>query len=104
MARVKKNDIVMAMGGVDSGKTGKVLFVDKSKGRVAVEGLHLVKKTLRKSQDNPQGRIVEKEASVFAARLMLYCPQCKTGVRINRVMEGDKRVRKCRSCRHAFEG
>jgi large subunit ribosomal protein L24 len=103
IARVRKNDIVAVMRGKDAGKTGKVLFVDTAKGRVVVEGLNLVKKALRKSQDNPKGGIVDKEASIHAARLMPYCPHCKKGVRIKRAVEDGKRVRKCRRCGHTFE-
>ena len=104
IARVKKNDIVVMIAGVEAGKTGKVLYVDRASGRVLVEGLNLVKKALRKSENRPQGGIVEKEAAVSESRLMLYCPECKKGVRIKRVPEGDRRVRKCKRCSHAFEG
>jgi len=104
IARVKKNDVVVAIAGVEAGKMGKVLYADRASGRVLVEGLNLVKKALRKSQDRPQGGIVEKEAPVAESKLMLYCPQCKKGVRIKRVAEGDRRVRKCKQCGHVFEG
>ena len=57
IARVKKNDIVVAVGGVEAGKMGKVLYVDRASGRVLVEGLNLVKKALRKSENRPQGGI-----------------------------------------------
>jgi large subunit ribosomal protein L24 len=104
VARIKKNDIVMAIAGADSGKTGKVLQVNPAMGRVLVEGLRLVKKTVRKSQDNPQGAIVDKEAAIAASNLMLYCPACKKGVRVKRVRDGGKPVRKCVSCGHSFDG
>jgi large subunit ribosomal protein L24 len=103
MVRVRKNDVVIVAGGEETGKTGKVLFVDRGRGRVLVEGLNLVKKALRKSQDRPQGGIVEKEAPLAVSQVMPYCPQCKRGVRISRVTDGDRRVRKCRRCGHAFE-
>jgi len=102
VARIKKNDVVVAISGVDVGKSGKVLDVDAVKGRAWVEGLNLVKKTLRKSQQNPQGGIVEKEGPLPLAKLMLFCPECKRGVRIRRVKEGSQWVRKCKRCGHAF--
>jgi large subunit ribosomal protein L24 len=103
VARIKKNDVVVVRSGKDAGKTGKVLFADLTAGRAIVEGLNLVKKTMRKSQDNPQGGIVDKEAPLAAAKLMLHCPECKKGVRIRRLREGDKPVRKCKECGHSFE-
>ncbi len=68
---VKKGDLVVAISGEDAAtkKTGKVLQVFPEKGRVLVEGFNLVKKTMRKSQDNPKGGIVEKEAPMAASKL-----------------------------------
>lgn len=95
---IRRNDTVVAMRGRDKGKQGKVLQVIADKNRAIVEGLNLVTKHLRKSQDNPKGGITRKEASIALANLMLYCQHCKKPVRVKRVAEGDKRVRKCRKC------
>ena len=100
---IRRNDIVVAVRGRDKGKQGKVLQVNVEKCRAVVEGLNLVTKHLRKSQDNPKGGIAKKEASIALANLMLYCPQCKKAVRVKRVTEGDTRVRKCKKCGHALE-
>ena len=104
ISRIKKNDIVIATKGTSSGKSGKVLEVLRSRDRVIVEGLKLIKKAMRKSKDNPQGGIVEKEGTMPIANLLLLCPQCKKGVRIGRGMDGDRRVRRCRICEHSFDG
>jgi large subunit ribosomal protein L24 len=101
--RIRKNDVVVATHGRDSGKTGKVLEVVTSKNRAIVEGVNLVTKHMRKSEANPKGGIIKKEASLALANLMLFCPQCKKGVRTARVMEGEKRLRKCKRCSHAFD-
>ncbi|MBN2301197.1 MAG: 50S ribosomal protein L24 [Lentisphaerae bacterium] len=101
--KIKKNDVVIAIAGVNAGKTGKVLQVFPSRGRVIVEGLNLIKKNMRKSQDNPNGAVVEKEASMAVSNLMLYCPECKKGVRILRIKEGKKRIRKCKLCVYSFD-
>jgi large subunit ribosomal protein L24 len=100
---IRRNDIVVATRGREKGKQGKVLQVNVEKRRVIVEGLNLVTKHLRKSQDNPKGGITRKEASIALANLMLYCQQCKKAVRVKRVIEGDKRVRKCKKCGQSFE-
>ena len=105
VATIKKNDTVIAVRGKSAGKTGKVLFVDRVKGRALVEGLNLVKKALRKSQDNPQGGFTDKEASIALPNLRPYCPTCKKGVRLRRRVDGDKRVRACvtKGCKHTFD-
>jgi large subunit ribosomal protein L24 len=100
---IRKNDVVTAISGVAAGKTGKVLQVLPAGDRAIVEGLKLVKKTLRKSQDNPQGGVVDRESPIALSNLMLYCPECKKGVRPNRVEDGSKHVRKCRRCGHLFD-
>lgn len=104
IAKIKKNDTVTVISGEEAGKTGKVLHVYGEKGRAIVEGLNLVKKCLRKTQENPQGGIVEKEGTLAISNLMLHCPDCKKGVRIRRDMDGQKRIRKCKGCGHSFDG
>ena len=103
--KIRRNDIVVVLHGRDASKdkTGKVLQVLPSRGRAVVEGLNLVTKHLRKSQDNPKGGITRKEASIALSNLMLYCAQCKRGVRASRVAEGGKRIRKCKRCGYAFD-
>lgn len=67
--RIKKGDLVEAIAGDDKGKTGKVLQVLSGGDRVLVEGLNFVKKHVRKTQDNPQGGVFEKEAPLHISNL-----------------------------------
>ncbi|HBO88011.1 MAG TPA: 50S ribosomal protein L24, partial [Verrucomicrobia bacterium] len=53
---------VEVIAGDDKGKSGKVLMVNIEQGRVLVEGVNFVKKHMQKSEDNPQGGVVEREA------------------------------------------
>jgi len=101
--RIKKNDTVIAVSGTNIGKTGKVLQVESARGRALVEGVNLVKKCLRKTQDTPQGGIAEKEAPINLSNLMLYCSECKKGVRVRRERDGDHAKRQCVRCGHAFD-
>lgn len=65
----KRGDVVKVLTGDDAGKTGKVLQVFPTQARAIIEGINYVKKHLRKSQDNPKGGIVEKEASMHVSNL-----------------------------------
>ena len=106
VVHIRRNDIVIARAGTPAsgGKTGKVLQVFPGRGRAIVEGLNYIHKTLRKSQDNPKGGIIQKEASISVSNLMLFCPHCKKGVRVSRVLnEQGKRLRKCGKCGHQFD-
>ena len=103
---IRRDDVVQVMSGSDAtaGKTGKVLQVLPAKGMAVVEGMNYVKKTIRKSQDNPQGGIVEKEGPVRISNLLLFCPRCKKGVRVSRARtEAGKPARRCRKCSHGFD-
>ena len=91
------------MRGRDKGKQGKVLQVLIGKNRAIVEGVNLVTKHLRKSQDNPKGGITHKEAAIAVANLRLFCAQCKKGVRVKHAREAGKRIRKCKGCGQAFD-
>ena len=62
--KIKKGDEVVVISGDHKGSKGKILEFIRSKNRVLVEGVNLVKKHERKTQDNPQGSIVERESSI----------------------------------------
>ena len=66
---VKKGDQVTVIAGKEKGKSGKIIAVLTSKNRVIVEGLHMIKKHTRKSQQNPNGAIVEREGSVHISNV-----------------------------------
>ena len=101
---IKRNDVVSVISGsaATGRRNGKVLRVFPSKGTAIVEGMNYIKKTIRKSQDNPNGAIVEKEAPIAISNLMLYCPHCKMHVKIARE-RADKMSRKCKRCGHSFD-
>ena len=67
--RIKKGDMVQAIAGDNKGKTGKVLQIVSGGERALVEGLNFVKKHVRKTQDNPQGGVFEKEAPIHISNL-----------------------------------
>src|SRR5207245_2086952 len=68
---VKKGDNVEVISGNFRGSSGKVLQVLPKKQRVLIEGVRIIKKHLRKSQDNPQGKIAEREGPVHISNVRL---------------------------------
>ena len=68
---VKRNDVVVVIAGSHKGKTGKVLEVLPAKQRARIEGVAMMKRHLKKSQEHPQGTISEREGSVHISNLML---------------------------------
>ncbi len=69
-SHIKRGDIVVVIAGAHRGKRGKVLEMLLGKQRARVEGVAMIKRHLKKSQDNPQGTIAEREGSVHLSNLM----------------------------------
>ena len=67
---VKKGDEVVVISGTERGKRGRIIRVLRGKGRVIVEGIMLIKRHTRKSQQHPQGAIVEREGSIHLSNVM----------------------------------
>ncbi|WP_372845883.1 50S ribosomal protein L24 [Pontiella sp.] len=63
-ATIKKGSTVTVIAGDDKGKSGKVLQMFPENGRILVEGVNFVKKHMQKSEGNPQGGVVEREAPI----------------------------------------
>ncbi len=68
---VKRGDPVVVISGSHKGKQGKILEILPAKSRARIEGVALVKRHLKKSQEHPQGSISEREGSVHISNLML---------------------------------
>ena len=69
--KIKKGDTVQIITGNDAGKIGRVIKAFLDKDRVVVEGVNMVKKHARPTQENPQGGIIEKEATIHISNVMM---------------------------------
>jgi large subunit ribosomal protein L24 len=67
---VKRGDEVVVIAGTERGKRGKIISVLTKKERVIVEGIKMMKRHTRKSQQYPQGAIVERESSIHISNVM----------------------------------
>ena len=75
---VKKGDQVEVISGNFTGSSGKILEVIHRKQRVLVEGVRIIKKHLRKSEDNPNGKIAEREGPIHISNVKLIERATKT--------------------------
>ncbi len=89
--KIKKGDKVVVIAGVDKGKEGKVLLVDRKNNRVIVEGINMIKKH-QKASANQQGGIFDKEAPINASNVMfLYKGKpTRIGYKVERVEKDGK--------------
>ena len=90
--KIRKGDTVQIMSGTDAGKVGRVIKVYLDKDRILVEGINIVKKHTRPSQDNPQGGIIEKESSIHVSNTLLMAGGKPTKVGY-KILEDGKKVR-----------
>lgn len=89
LARLRKGDNVVVMSGKDKGKKGKILRLDLDADKVVVEGVNLIKRHMRPTPKSPQGGILEKEAPIFASKVMPIDPKTGKGTRV-RIGKDDK--------------
>jgi large subunit ribosomal protein L24 len=82
--RIKTDDNVVVISGKDKGKTGKVLRVDREKGRVYVEGLNIVKRHQKPTALNPnaQAGVIEREGPIHVSNVALLDPKQKKATRV----------------------
>ena len=89
--KLKTGDKVVVITGKDKGKEGKILVVDRKKGRVIVEGVNIVSKHQKPNAANQQGGIIKKENFIDASNVMYLLNGKAT--RIGAKIENGKKVR-----------
>lgn len=96
---IRVDDTVEVITGNDRGSRGKVLRVDRTAGKLVVEGINQVYKHIRRSQRNPQGGRLSMEMPIQVSNVLLVCDACekktRTGVRFE---EDGSKVRYCKKC------
>jgi large subunit ribosomal protein L24 len=68
---VKRGDIVEVISGNNKGATGKILQIRPKKQQVLIEGVRMIKKHTRRSQDAPQGAIIEREGPIHISNVKI---------------------------------
>lgn len=95
--KIRKDDQVEIIAGKDKGKRGNVVRVLRDKDRVIVAGCNLVKKAMKKRNQQDRGGIVEVEAALHISNVAIVCKKCGP-TKIGYKLDGDKKVRVCRKC------
>ena len=99
MSHVRRGDTVAVISGRERGKRGKVLRVIPETGRVIVEKVNMMRKHQRPTQKLRQGGIIEREAALAIANVLLVCARCDQPSRAGIKILGDgRKVRVCRRC------
>ena len=88
--KIQKGDMVKIISGNDRGKSGRVIKVFPDRDRIIVEGINVVKKHSRPSEENPQGAILEKEMSIHISNAMYLNGDKASKIGIKRLNNGTK--------------
>jgi large subunit ribosomal protein L24 len=99
--KLRKEDQVQVVAGKDKGKQGKIIRLDRDKGRAIVAGVNMVKKAQKKRKQTDRGGIIEIEAPIQVSNIMIVCRKCGP-TRIGYKIEGDAKKRVCRKCGEAL--
>ena len=97
--KIRKNDNVLVIAGKDKGKKGKVRFVYPREDSLIVEGVNFIKKHARARGTVRQAGIIEREAPIRLADVMLLCSKCSHPTRGGfRFLQDGRKARICHAC------
>jgi large subunit ribosomal protein L24 len=99
--KLRKDDLVEVIAGKDKGKQGKIIKIDRAKGRAIVGGVNMVKKAMKKRKQTDRGGIADIEAALAISNVMIVCRKCGP-TRIGYKIEDGKKKRVCRKCGEAL--
>jgi len=92
--RIRKGDLVQVVAGADRGKQGRVIAVDRARGKVRVEKVRMQKRHLRPGRKALKtGGILEQEGYIDASNVMLVDPDSGAPSRVRIRVEDGRRTR-----------
>ena len=102
--RLRSNDNVLITKGRDRGKTGRIQRIFPDSNLVLVDGMNMVVRHTKPTQNLRQGGIIQKEMPIHASNVMLICNHCAqpTKTASRRLADGTK-ARACRKCQEVIE-
>lgn len=98
MPVIRRDDKVQVIAGDEKGSIGKVLKVEPARERVTIEKVNVSFRHVKKSQQNPQGGRIEREAPIHISNVLLFCEKCGKGGRVRVEFDGDDKKRVCARC------
>lgn len=96
MQRLQRGDLVQVISGDDKGKQGRISKVLTERNAVVVEGVNIVKRHLKATQQRPGG-ILEVEAPIAASKVMPVDPETGKVTRVRYQVQDGKKVRVAKS-------
>jgi large subunit ribosomal protein L24 len=99
MKKLKVNDEVVVTTGKNAGKIGKITSINRKTSKLTVEGVNEVKRSIKPSQQNPEGGFATKNLPIHASNVSLLSPKTKKPTKVKFVAGKDnKKVRTAKKC------
>lgn len=98
MQKIKVNDEVVVIAGKDKGKKGKVKSINFKQMTAMVDGVNVVKKAVRPTQENPSGGFADMEKSIHLSNVAVVSPKTGAATRIRIEEKDGKKVRIATKC------
>ena len=95
--KYRKGDLVQVLSGDDKGKTGIIKSVLRSTSRVIVEGVNIVKKSVKRSKEHPEGAILKVEKPIHLSNVAAYSTEKEKSGRVGYRIEDGKKCRYIKS-------
>lgn len=98
MEKLREKDEVVILAGKDKGKTGSIRQIFRKQNRLIVDGVNMVKKAVKPTQESPAGGIIEKEAPLHISNVAVVSPKTKKATRVKIENKDGKNIRVAVSC------
>jgi len=97
--KIRKGDNIQVIAGKDAGKRGKVEVANEKTRKVTIPDINIYKRHVKKSEQFPQGGIVELSRALDISKVSLVCPKCDKVTRVGyQIVDGVKK-RVCKKCK-----
>ena len=101
--KIKINDKVKISSGKDAGKTGKVIQAFPKEEKIVVEGVNIMKKSLKSKKQGEKGQVIELAGPLHVSKVALICPKCSLETKVGYKIDGESKKRVCRKCKEIIE-
>lgn len=98
MQKIKVNDEVVVLAGKDKNKKGKIKTINFKKNTVTIEGVNLVKKAVKPTQESPNGGFAEMEKPLNISNVAVVSPKSGKATKVGILVKDGKKVRVAKSC------
>jgi large subunit ribosomal protein L24 len=98
MQKLKINDEVIILAGKNKSRKGKVKSINDKKKTVLVDGINIVKKAVKPTQENPNGGFLDLEKPVHISNVAVVSPKSGKATRVRIETKNGKKVRIAVSC------